>query len=117
MVRNFGIRKRRFSFPTRSDQCSAGPREVIRTAAAHNINRGLAAIAIVPPRTRSRMRFEAGRLWIEASVVGLVSASVLVSVSVAVFVPMTAAALVWGLVNMVVALSRKFASFAARPDL
>jgi hypothetical protein len=63
------------------------------------------------------MRFEAGRLWIEASVVGLVSASVLVSVSVAVFVPMTAAALVWGLVNMVLALSRKFASFAARPDL
>src|SRR4030088_577640 len=52
--------KRRLSFPTRSDQCKAGPGDVNRTAAQQSTKRGLDKIRSIPPRTRSMPRFQAG---------------------------------------------------------
>jgi hypothetical protein len=66
-------------------------------------------MAIIVPRIKSRMRFDAGRPWIEASEAGVVFVSA--------FFSRTEVARVGELVNMIVVSLRKFASFVALPDL
>src|SRR5271154_1238324 len=61
MVLNLGMSNRRLSFPTRSDQCKAGPAEVDLTAAQQSTKSGPHTIRRIPPRKRSMLRFHAGR--------------------------------------------------------
>src|ERR1035437_6544975 len=65
MVLNLAMTKRRLSFPTRCDQCRAGPGDVNRTAAQHSTKRGLDTIRSIPPRSRSMPRFQAGSRYAE----------------------------------------------------
>jgi hypothetical protein len=59
MLRNFGILKRRLWRPTRSDQYSAGPGELRRTAAA-TISMGSSSTTVASKaKTRSKQRFTA----------------------------------------------------------
>src|SRR5277367_1242687 len=51
--------------PTRSDQCRAGPGEDKRTAAQQSRNKGLDRIRNIPARTRSMLRFHAGKRFDE----------------------------------------------------
>jgi hypothetical protein len=60
IVLNLGIKKMRFCFPTRRDQCKAGPGDVNRTATQHNKKRGLVRIKSGVPSPKSMLRFHAG---------------------------------------------------------
>ena len=72
-MRNFGIKKRQLSFPTRSDQCRTGPGDVHRTANQHNRNKGLHNIAVIPASIRSSDRFHAAVLQFPLPLVAAVN--------------------------------------------
>ena len=60
IVLNFGIKKRQLSFPTRLDQCKAGPGDVKRTAAQHKKRRGLVMTRSTALSATSTLRFHVG---------------------------------------------------------
>lgn len=74
----------RFFFPTRRDQCKAGPGDVNRTAAQHNKNRGLVRIKSGVPSPKSMLRFHAGSRYAASNeVVVIMVVTMVVTVDVA----------------------------------